>query len=170
LRPPMLPPVRLAFASLVAIETEARQCGDRNRNGRPLIVNAREPENRVRMGSRNYHIGDGGAIWEMADAENKGHYRVAGLLSTKYEIIEAGRPPMTNQNIDWSQCPLVEAKPRVQSGAPVLLGTRMPVDTIVDNYDYGLSVAEIAEQFEIPPDRIEAVLTYAKNHRIAHRI
>jgi uncharacterized protein (DUF433 family) len=52
----------------------------------------------------------------------------------------------------------------------VLLGTRMPADAIVDNFDYGLSVAEIAEQFEIAPDGIEAILAYAKSHRIAHRI
>ena len=76
----------------------------------------------------------------------------------------------TKENIDWSECPLVEVKPGVQSGAPVLLGTRMPVNAIVDNFDYGVSVAEIVEQFEVPPDRIEAILTYAKSHRIAHRI
>jgi uncharacterized protein (DUF433 family) len=76
----------------------------------------------------------------------------------------------TKEKIDWSECPLVEVKPGVQSGAPVLLGTRMPVDTIVDNFDYGVSVAEIVEQFEIPQDRIEAILAYAKSHRIAHRI
>jgi uncharacterized protein (DUF433 family) len=74
------------------------------------------------------------------------------------------------EKIDWSECPLVEVKPGVQSGAPVLLGTRMPVDGIVDNFDYGVNIAEIAEQFEIPPDRIEAILAYAKSHRIAHRI
>jgi uncharacterized protein (DUF433 family) len=74
------------------------------------------------------------------------------------------------EKIDWSECPLVEVKPGVHSGAPVLLATRMPVDAIVDNFDYGVSVAEIAEQFEVPPDRIEAILTYAKSHRIAHRI
>ena len=74
------------------------------------------------------------------------------------------------EKIDWSECPLVEVRPGVQSGAPVLLGTRMPVDAIVDNFDYGVSVAEIVEQFEVPPDRIEAILTYAKGHRIAHRI
>ena len=76
----------------------------------------------------------------------------------------------TKEKIDWSECPLVEAKPGVQSGAPVLLGTRMPVDAIVDNFDYGVSIAEIVEQFELPPDRVEAVLDYAKNHRIAHRL
>jgi uncharacterized protein (DUF433 family) len=76
----------------------------------------------------------------------------------------------TNERIDWSECPLVEVKPGVQSGAPVLRGTRMPVSAIVDNFDYGVSVAEIVDQFEVPPDRIEAILTYAKSHRIAHRI
>ena len=76
----------------------------------------------------------------------------------------------TQEKIDWSECPLVEVKPGVQSGAPVLRGTRMPVDAIVDNFDYGVSVAEIAEQFEIPADRIEAILNYAKSHRVAHRL
>jgi uncharacterized protein (DUF433 family) len=46
----------------------------------------------------------------------------------------------------------------------------MPVEAIVDNFDYGMSIAEIVEQFEIPPDRIEAILRYAKGHRVAHRI
>ncbi len=74
------------------------------------------------------------------------------------------------ETIDWSECPLVEVKPGVQSGAPVLRGTRMPVNAIVDNYDYGVSAAEIAEQFEIPPERVEAILNYAKGHRIAHPV
>ena len=76
----------------------------------------------------------------------------------------------TKEKIDWSECPLVEVKPGVQSGAPVLLGTRMPVDTIVDNFDYGVSVAEISEQFEVPEDCIRAILAYATGHRIAHPV
>jgi uncharacterized protein (DUF433 family) len=74
------------------------------------------------------------------------------------------------ENVDWSECLLVEVKAGVQSGAPVLRGTRMPVNAIVDNFDYGVSVAEIAEQFEIPPDHVEAILAYAKSHRIAHPV
>ena len=76
----------------------------------------------------------------------------------------------TKEKIDWSECPLVEIQPGVQSGAPVLRGTRMPAAVIVDNFDYGVSVAEIAEQFEIPPDRIEAILAYAQSHRVAHPV
>ena len=74
------------------------------------------------------------------------------------------------EQIDWSECPLVEVDPRVQSGAPVLRGTRMPVKAIVDNFDYGVSVAEISEQFEVPQDRIREVLAYAKSHRVAHPV
>ena len=77
---------------------------------------------------------------------------------------------VTKEKIDWSECPLVESKPEVQSGAPVLRGTRMPVAAIIDNFDYGVSIAEIAEQFEVPPDRVEAILTYATSHRVAHPV
>ena len=76
----------------------------------------------------------------------------------------------TTEKIDWSNCPLVEVKLGVHSGAPVLVGTRMPADAIVDNFEYGVSVGEIAEQFEISPKQIEAILTYAKSHRVAHRL
>jgi len=74
------------------------------------------------------------------------------------------------EHTDWSDCPLVEVNPRVQSGAPVLRGTRMPVMAIVDNFDYGMSVAEIAEQFELPQDRVQAILDYAESHRHAHPV
>jgi uncharacterized protein (DUF433 family) len=72
--------------------------------------------------------------------------------------------------IDWSECLLVEIKPGVQSGAPVLRGTRMPANAIVDNFDYGVSVSEIAEQFELPPDRVEAIVAYPQSHRVAHSV
>jgi uncharacterized protein (DUF433 family) len=74
------------------------------------------------------------------------------------------------EQIDWTECPLVEIKPRVQSGAPVLRGTRMPVTAIVDNFDYGVSIDEIAEQFEISPKDVGAILAYAKSHRFAHPV
>ena len=41
----------------------------------------------------------------------------------------------TEGKIDWSECPLVEVKPGVQSGAPVMRGSRMPVNAIVDNFE-----------------------------------
>jgi uncharacterized protein (DUF433 family) len=73
-----------------------------------------------------------------------------------------------DEKIDWSESALVETNPRVLGGAPVLRGTRMPVSAIVDNFDYGLSAAEIAEQFELRQDQVQAILSYAKSHRVAH--
>lgn len=70
------------------------------------------------------------------------------------------------QKTDWSRCPLVEVKAGVLGGAPVLRGTRMPVDTIVDNFNYGVSAVEISEQFELPLNQVEAVVSYAQSHRI----
>jgi uncharacterized protein (DUF433 family) len=75
-----------------------------------------------------------------------------------------------NESIAWSECPLVEVKSTVQSGAPVLRGTRLPVSAIIDNFDYGLSVEEIAQQFEVSPDRVQAILAYAENHRVARPV
>jgi len=46
----------------------------------------------------------------------------------------------------------------------------MPVSAIVDNFDYGLSITEIAEQFEISESQIQVILTYAKSHRVAHPV
>ena len=76
----------------------------------------------------------------------------------------------TQDKIDWSECPLVETKQGMQGGAPVLRGTRMPVEAIVDNFDYGVSVSEIAEQFELPPDCVEAIVAYAQSQRVAHPV
>lgn len=71
---------------------------------------------------------------------------------------------------DWSGCPLVETDPDIHSGAPVLRGTRMPVDAIVGNFDYGESAASIAEQFQIPLEPVEAVLAYVKDRREWERL
>ena len=74
------------------------------------------------------------------------------------------------EKVDWSECPLVESNPGILSGAPVLVHTRMPVDAIADNFDHGVTVREIADQFEISAEQVGAILAYAKSHRIAHRL
>ena len=77
---------------------------------------------------------------------------------------------LLTEEIDWSECPLVETKPGVQSGLPILRGTRMPVSAIVNNFDYGVSVAEISEQFEVSLEWVREIVTYASSHRIAHPV
>lgn len=69
--------------------------------------------------------------------------------------------------MDWSDCPLVEIKPDVQRGRPVLKGTRMPVDDIVNNWEAGVDEPEIASNFRLPIDQVKAILSYAAIHQDA---
>ncbi len=63
--------------------------------------------------------------------------------------------------LDWSQCPAVESIPGKMSGAWVLKGTRMPVQTIFENLEAGLSVKEITEVFDVTEQEVRAVLHFA---------
>jgi len=64
-------------------------------------------------------------------------------------------------SIDWSQCPAVESIPGKVSGAWVFKGTRMPVQTVFDNLEAGMSVDEITEVFDVTPEEVKAVLHFA---------
>jgi uncharacterized protein (DUF433 family) len=66
--------------------------------------------------------------------------------------------------IDWSDCPLVEVNPERVSGVPILKHTRVQADSIVENFEDGSTVEEIADDFDIPEDIIREVLAYAAQH------
>ncbi len=63
--------------------------------------------------------------------------------------------------IDWTDYPLVERVPGKVSGVPILKGTRMPADAVLENYIGGSPAEEIAENFEIPETSVRALLSYA---------
>jgi len=63
--------------------------------------------------------------------------------------------------LDWSACPAVESVPGKVSGAWVFRGTRLPVATIFENLEDGLSIEEIMEQFDVTREQINAVLDFA---------
>jgi uncharacterized protein (DUF433 family) len=62
--------------------------------------------------------------------------------------------------IDWSQCPAVESIPGKVSGAWVLKGTRMPVQTIFENLEAGMSIEEVMEQFPVTRDEINRLMAF----------
>lgn len=67
--------------------------------------------------------------------------------------------------VDWADCSLVETVPGKVSGVPILIGTRVQADAIVENYQGGSPVAEISDNFEIPVEIICGVLNYAAERR-----
>jgi uncharacterized protein (DUF433 family) len=71
--------------------------------------------------------------------------------------------------MDWSGCDIVETVPGKVSGVPILKGTRVPADAVVENYESGESVEEISFNFDLQPDDVRKVLTYASARQLAKR-
>ena len=63
--------------------------------------------------------------------------------------------------LDWSQCPAVESVPGKVSGAWVFRGTRLPVATVFENLEDGMTIEEIMEQFDVTREQVTAVLDFA---------
>jgi uncharacterized protein (DUF433 family) len=63
--------------------------------------------------------------------------------------------------LDWSQCPAVESIPGKVSGAWVFRGTRLPVATVFENLEDGMTIEEVMEQFDVTREQIQAVLEFA---------
>lgn len=68
-----------------------------------------------------------------------------------------------SRNYDWSRCPLVTSDPHKLSGTSVIVGTRVPVQTIVDGYDAGMEPSEIAEQWRLKTDDVNTILEYREH-------
>jgi len=62
---------------------------------------------------------------------------------------------------DWSGCELAEGIPGKVSGVPILKGSRVQADSIVENAESGESVDDIACNFDLNPENIRKVLAYA---------
>ena len=54
---------------------------------------------------------------------------------------------VVGSDVDWTACELIEAVAGKVSGRPVVRGTRILPDPIVNSYDLGDSVDEIHEGF-----------------------
>jgi uncharacterized protein (DUF433 family) len=72
--------------------------------------------------------------------------------------------------MDWSGCEVVETVPGKVSGRPLLKGTRVPADAVVENFESGESVEDIAYNFDLNPDDIRKVLAYASTRPLMKRV
>jgi uncharacterized protein (DUF433 family) len=64
--------------------------------------------------------------------------------------------------MDWSECELVERAPGKVAGEPVIKGTRILADTIVEDYELGAPIEEIQESFpSLPLETIRRILEFA---------
>ena len=71
--------------------------------------------------------------------------------------------------MDWSGCDTIEVVPGRVSGLPVIRGSRVPADQVLENHDAGESVEDIAYNFDLNPDDVRAVLAYAARRQFTSR-
>ena len=57
--------------------------------------------------------------------------------------------------------PRIVVDPAVRHGKPVIQGTRLPVDLVVAKLAGGMTAEEVAEEYEITLEDIQAALGYA---------
>ena len=77
----------------------------------------------------------------------------------------------TPSDIDWIACELIEQVPGKVSGRPVVRGTRILPDAIVNSYDLGDSIDEIHEGFPtLSIAQIKRLIDFAHAQRGQHNL
>jgi len=73
----------------------------------------------------------------------------------------------TIADMNWDGCAEVERVEGRMNGEPVITGTRVLAQAIVDNYDSGSSVDELAENYpHIPVETIRRVLAFRAGQQL----
>ena len=54
-----------------------------------------------------------------------------------------------------------ESNPLKLHGKPIVIGTRMDADGLLENYEDGMSVDQLYYQFRVDKEKIRAVLAFA---------
>ncbi len=72
----------------------------------------------------------------------------------------------TDSGIDWMACELIEKVPGKVSGRPIVRGTRIMPDAIVDSYDLGETIDELRDGFPaLSLAQIERLIEFAHAQR-----
>lgn len=72
----------------------------------------------------------------------------------------------SDTEIDWLACEMIEQVPGKVSGRPIVRGTRILPDAIVDSYDLGETIQELCEGFpSLSVDQIKRLIEFARVQR-----
>ena len=71
-----------------------------------------------------------------------------------------------DREIDWTGCELVERVPGKVSGRPIVRGTRIMADTIIQDAELGSTLEEIHENYpDLSVSAIQRLISFAKSTR-----
>jgi len=73
---------------------------------------------------------------------------------------------LTDVDVDWTTCELIEQVPGKVSGRPVVVGTRIMPHAIVNSYDLGETIEELHEGFPtLTISQIKRLIEFAHAQR-----
>ena len=69
--------------------------------------------------------------------------------------------------MDWSGCELVEVIPGKHSGDPLVKGTRIPADLVLDLFDSGCRIEEMLEDYpSLTPAIVSGMVAFAHARQV----
>ena len=68
--------------------------------------------------------------------------------------------------MDWTGCDAIEVVPGKLSGVPILKHSRVPADAVLESYELGETVEEIAYSFSLDAEEIRKVLAFAESRSL----
>ncbi len=69
--------------------------------------------------------------------------------------------------MDWTGCDLVEVIPGKVSGVPLVVGTRIPADLVLDYVDSGSPLEEIVEDYpSLSMETVRTLASFAQSRRL----
>jgi uncharacterized protein (DUF433 family) len=106
-------------------------------------------------------VGEGGRIVLQLTGSRRDHYAWRDAVATFAKDIRfEGSDAHASR---WHLSPWVEINPAVQFGAPVVVGTRVPITTIEANLEVG-TPAEVADWYGLRIAQVEGVKEYLVAH------
>ena len=73
-----------------------------------------------------------------------------------------GDPNLVTELHDWNGCEWVESVPERMHGTPVVVNSRMPADGVVENFDEGMSIDELVDDYGLDKTAVLGILQFAR--------
>lgn len=100
----------------------------------------------------------------LISATEDGQVVIRELIEASLTRIERDENGLANRLYAWTHDPkeprVVSIDPRVSFGRPTLIGTGITVEVLIDRFNAGDSIAELAQDYRVAPDRIEAMMRW----------
>jgi uncharacterized protein (DUF433 family) len=100
----------------------------------------------------------------LIDATHSGQIAMREMLETHLERVEYDEEGIANVLYpfikDGDVSKTISINPLISSGRPVIAGTRIPTEVVVERIDAGESIEEVARDYGQPPEAIKEAIVY----------